>query len=46
MAPLLEIINKDIGPNPNYTWVALVYILTLGLGQLLVGRMSDIVGSS
>jgi len=32
------------GPNPNYTWVALVYILTLALGQLLVGRLSDLFG--
>ncbi|KAE9382147.1 MFS general substrate transporter [Stipitochalara longipes BDJ] len=44
IAPLLTIINNDLGPSPNYTWIALVYILTLGLGQLLVGRISDLFG--
>jgi len=34
-APLLGIINEDIGPDPNYVWVALVYTLTLAVGQVL-----------
>lgn len=43
-APLLGIINADIGPDPNYVWVGLVYILTLAIGQALVGRLSDLFG--
>lgn len=44
MAPLLGIINEDIGPDPNYVWIALCYILTLAIGQVLVGRVSDLFG--
>jgi MFS family permease len=44
VAPLLGIINNDIGPDPNYVWIALVYILTLAIGQVLVGRLSDLFG--
>jgi MFS family permease len=44
VAPLLGIINEDIGPDPNYVWIALCYILTLAIGQVLVGRLSDIFG--
>jgi MFS family permease len=44
IAPLLGVINDDLGPDPNYTWIALVYILTLGLGTLLLGRLSDLFG--
>jgi len=43
-APLLTIINDDIGPDPNYVWIALVYTLTLAVGQVLVGRLSDLFG--
>lgn len=43
-APLLTVINADIGPDPNYVWVALVYTLTLAIGQVLVGRLSDLFG--
>jgi MFS family permease len=40
-APLLGVINDDIGPDPNYVWIALVYTLTLAIGLVLVGRLSD-----
>lgn len=43
-APNLGIINADIGPAANLTWVALVYTLTLAVGLLLVGRLSDLFG--
>lgn len=43
-APLLGVINDDIGPDPNYIWIALVYTLTLAIGLLLVGRLSDLFG--
>jgi MFS family permease len=43
-APLLASINADIGPDPNYVWIGLVYTLTLAIGQVLVGRMSDLFG--
>jgi MFS family permease len=41
-APILGLINKDIGPDPNYFWVALIYSLTLAVGFTFVGRLSDI----
>lgn len=43
-APLLGVINADIGPSANITWVALVYTLTLAVGLLLVGRLTDVFG--
>ena len=43
-APELAVINADIGPNGNLTWVSLVYTLTLAVGLLLVGRLSDLFG--
>lgn len=43
-APNLALINKEIGPDPNINWMSLVYILTLGIGLLLVGRLSDLFG--
>ncbi|KIW03535.1 uncharacterized protein PV09_05296 [Verruconis gallopava] len=43
-APNLTLINNDIGPDPNITWVSLVYTLTLAIGLLLVGRLSDLFG--
>ncbi|KAH6679631.1 fungal trichothecene efflux pump [Halenospora varia] len=43
-APELGVINADIGPDGNLTWVSLVYTLTLAVGLLLVGRLSDLFG--
>lgn len=40
----LLIINNDIGPSGNITWVALAYTLGLTVGFLVVGRFSDIFG--
>lgn len=44
VAPLLAIINADIGPNKNIAWVPLVFPVGLAVGQTLVGRLSDIFG--
>ena len=43
-APALGLINSDIGPDPNIIWVSLVYTLTLAIGLILVGRLSDLFG--
>jgi hypothetical protein len=43
-APNLALINQEIGPDPNITWVGLVYPLTLAVGLILVGRLSDLFG--
>ncbi|KAI9795862.1 MAG: hypothetical protein M1835_005058 [Candelina submexicana] len=43
-APILAVINQDVGPNANYVWIGLVYTLTLAIGLLLVGRLSDLFG--
>jgi len=43
-APNLALINADIGPDPNYVWIGLIYTMALAIGLLLVGRLSDLFG--
>jgi MFS family permease len=43
-APVLAVINADIGPDPNLAWVGLVYTLMLAVFLTLVGRVSDVFG--
>ena len=43
-APILGTINNDIGPSPFISWVALIYPVTMAVGLLLVGRLSDLFG--
>ena len=43
-APILTIINNDIGPDANIIWVSLSYLLTTSIGLIIVGRVSDIFG--
>jgi MFS family permease len=40
----LALINADIGPSKNISWIALGYTLGLSVGFLIVGRLSDIFG--
>lgn len=39
-APILGIINEDIGPDPNYVWISLVYNVCLAVFLPIVGRLS------
>ncbi|KIW00482.1 uncharacterized protein PV09_08005 [Verruconis gallopava] len=43
-ANTLLLINEDIGPDPNITWVALVWTLTISVSFVLTGRFSDLLG--
>jgi MFS family permease len=43
-APILNIINEDIGPDPAYTWIALVYNVSVAVTIAPLGRLSDIFG--
>ncbi len=43
-AAILTVINEDIGPSPYLIWVALSYTMTVSIGLLLVGRLSDLFG--
>ncbi|KAF9872529.1 fungal trichothecene efflux pump [Colletotrichum karsti] len=43
-APILTLINADIGPDPNIVWVALVYTLTSAVCITVIGRVTDIFG--
>lgn len=43
-APNLTLINAEIGPSGSISWVSLVYTLTMAIGLLLVGRLSDLFG--
>jgi len=43
-APILGVIDADIGPSPYLTWVAIVYTLCVAVGLTLVGRLSDLFG--
>jgi hypothetical protein len=44
VAPLLGNINEDLGPDPRYIWIALVYNAVLTVFLAPVGRLSDIFG--
>ncbi|KAL2756682.1 hypothetical protein ACRALDRAFT_2101844 [Sodiomyces alcalophilus JCM 7366] len=44
VAPILHVINADIGPDPNIVWVALVYTLTSAVTLTIIGRLSDMFG--
>ncbi|KIH93737.1 hypothetical protein SPBR_04155 [Sporothrix brasiliensis 5110] len=44
IAPVLGIVNADIGPDPNLTWVSMSYLLTSSIGLIVVGRVTDIFG--
>ncbi|KIW76453.1 hypothetical protein Z517_11199 [Fonsecaea pedrosoi CBS 271.37] len=43
-APILGVINEDIGPSSNISWVAIVYTLMIAVGLTIVGRFTDIFG--
>ncbi|OQV10662.1 hypothetical protein CLAIMM_14629 [Cladophialophora immunda] len=43
-APILNDINADIGPNPNYIWVSYTYSTSLAVCLPIIGRLSDIFG--
>lgn len=43
-ANILGVIDADIGPSPNLTWVAISYTLCYSVSATLVGRLSDIFG--
>lgn len=43
-APLLTIIDNELGPDPMFVWVSLVYNVMLAIGLVVVGRLSDIFG--
>ncbi|KAF7190192.1 Trichothecene efflux pump TRI12 [Pseudocercospora fuligena] len=40
----LSLINAEIGPSPNSTWVALAWVLTSSVAFTLIGRLSDLFG--
>ncbi|KFH48626.1 putative HC-toxin efflux carrier-like protein [Hapsidospora chrysogenum ATCC 11550] len=43
-APILMLINNDIGPDKNIAWVALTYTLTSAVALTIIGRVTDIFG--
>jgi MFS family permease len=36
--------DSDIGPDPSYVWIALVWTLSAAVSYTLLGRLSDIFG--
>ncbi|PCG92126.1 Major facilitator superfamily domain, general substrate transporter [Penicillium occitanis (nom. inval.)] len=40
----LAAINKELGPDPNYTLISTMFTLISGVAVLLVGRFGDIFG--
>lgn len=44
IAPILAVINNDIGPSSEVAWVAIVYTLMIAVGLTVVGRFTDIFG--
>lgn len=43
-APLLGVINDDIGPSSSYVWISYVYNTSLAVTFPILGRLSDIAG--
>lgn len=43
-ASILTVINTDIGPSANLNWVSIVYLITQTIGQLILGRLTDLFG--
>ena len=43
-APVLGIIDADLGPDPNFIWISLIYNVALSVFLPIVGRLSDIFG--
>ena len=43
-SPILAQINADIGPDPRYVWISLVYNCCLAVFLAPVGRLSDLFG--
>ena len=44
IAPLLGLINNELGPSHNITWVALANLHCQAVTFLVIGRLSDIFG--
>jgi MFS family permease len=40
----LSVVNADIGPNDNITWVTLIHTVGLSVALTIVGRLGDIFG--
>lgn len=40
----VSLINQQVGPDPNYVWIALAWVLCSSVFFTLVGRLSDIFG--
>ncbi|KAI8942463.1 hypothetical protein NX059_000531 [Plenodomus lindquistii] len=44
IAPILGVVNADVGPDANYFWIGLVNTLGQACGFTMVGRLSDLFG--
>jgi MFS family permease len=44
IAPILNVINEDLGPSPSYVWISYVYNASLAVCFAVVGRVSDLFG--
>ncbi|KAH0841486.1 hypothetical protein AYO21_07079 [Fonsecaea monophora] len=44
LVPVITIINEDVGPSPEYSWMANAWTVAAGTGIILTGALSDLVG--
>ncbi|KAF5556070.1 hypothetical protein FNAPI_5861 [Fusarium napiforme] len=44
IAPIITVINKDLGPVSYYTWLASAWSITGGPGLVVAGTLSDLIG--
>lgn len=44
IAPVLSIINEDVGPSTNISWIAILYTLAIAVGLTVAGRLGDLFG--
>ncbi|CAK7210672.1 hypothetical protein SEUCBS140593_000909 [Sporothrix eucalyptigena] len=43
-ASIISEINEELGPDPRYTWISLIYNVSLAVFFTPVGRLSDLFG--
>ncbi|KIW80209.1 hypothetical protein Z517_06824 [Fonsecaea pedrosoi CBS 271.37] len=44
IAPIIDLINQDIGPRSSTAWVASAYTVVSGVSLIVAGTLSDLVG--
>ncbi|KIX06701.1 uncharacterized protein Z518_04677 [Rhinocladiella mackenziei CBS 650.93] len=44
VVPIIQYMNRDLGPDPSYTWLASSWTVASGVGLIVAGSLSDLIG--